>query len=44
MKVMMNPEEEEDYLNDADTNDSEIMKNINDLLDSGKFINSIQSN
>jgi hypothetical protein len=42
---MMNPEED-DYLNDADTDDSEIMKNINDLLDSGKSLTistSIQS-
>lgn len=33
--MIVNPEE--DFWNDTDTNDTEIMKNINDLLDSGKY-------
>jgi hypothetical protein len=37
VNLLCNPEEEEDFWNDADTNDSEIMKNINELLDSGKL-------
>lgn len=32
----MNPEEDQDEKWEEDTNDTEIMKNINSLLDSGK--------
>ena len=34
----MNPEEEDKEKWEEDTNDTEIMKNINSLLDSGKLL------
>lgn len=37
---MINPEEEERENWEEDTNDTEIMKNINSLLDSGKLSSS----